>query len=168
VRLDSNEKEISVSSYVLRRMDFDRLTVITKVSALTHTSYIDDVEAIATTDDQLLSQLIGEVSDVVMDEARFSSLYELKASGQKFGSCSNKKNKKLRKRAKFSQSQNIFLMNDMFSNSKSLGDLAKHLFLPFRKPIDENLHKVFLIDFQVALTLCGILVCLVDVLVASY
>jgi hypothetical protein len=107
VRLDSNEKEISVSSYVLRQIDFDRLTVIPKVSALTHTSYIDDVEAIVTTDDQLLSQLIGEVSDVVMDEVRLSSLYKLKASGRKFGSCSNKKNKKPWKRAKVSQFLNI-------------------------------------------------------------
>jgi hypothetical protein len=59
-------------------------------------------EAIATSNGQLLSQLIGEVSDVIMDEARLSSLYELKASGRKFGSCSSKKGKKSKKRAKVS------------------------------------------------------------------
>jgi hypothetical protein len=35
-------------------------------------------------------------------------------------------------------------MNGMFSNSRGLGDLAKHLFLPFRKQVDVILHKVFL------------------------
>jgi hypothetical protein len=39
-----------------------------------------------------------------MDEARMSSLYEMKASGQKFGSCSRKKGKKPRKQAKVSPS----------------------------------------------------------------
>jgi hypothetical protein len=56
----------------------------------------------------------------------------------------------------------------MFLNSRGLGDLAKHLFLPFQKWVDEILHKVFLTAFQVALTLCGILIRFMDVLVASY
>jgi hypothetical protein len=34
----------------------------------------------------------------------------------------------------------------MFLNSRGLGDLAKHLFLPFQKWVDEILHKVG-IDF---------------------
>jgi hypothetical protein len=70
-------------------------------------------------------------------------------------------------------------MNGMFSNNRGLGDLAKHLFfvdcirdhnvdfLLFRIRVDEILHTVFLTPFQAALTLCGILVCLVAVLVAS-
>jgi hypothetical protein len=41
---------------------------------------------------------------VIMDEARLSSLYELKASGRKSGSCSSKKGKKPKKRAKVSPS----------------------------------------------------------------
>jgi hypothetical protein len=85
-------------------MEVDRLTVTPKVSAFSNTSYVDDEEAIATTDGQLLSQLIGEVSDVIMDEARMSSLYEMKASGRKFGSCSRKKGKKPKKQAKVSPS----------------------------------------------------------------
>jgi hypothetical protein len=39
---------------------------------------------------------------VIMDEARLSSLDELKASGRKFGSCSSKKGKKPKKQAKVS------------------------------------------------------------------
>jgi hypothetical protein len=39
---------------------------------------------------QLLSLLITEVTDVVMDEASLSSLYDLKATGQKSGPCLSK------------------------------------------------------------------------------
>jgi hypothetical protein len=97
VKLGCTKKETIVSSNVLRRMEVDHLTVTPKVLAFSNTTYVDDVEVIATTDGQLLSQLIGEVSDVIMDEARMSSLYEMKASAQKFGSCSRKKGKKPRK-----------------------------------------------------------------------
>jgi hypothetical protein len=85
-------------------MEVDRLTVTPKVSTFPNTTYIDDEEEYDTTDGQLLSQLIGDVSDVIMDEARLSSLYELKASGRKSGSCSSKKGKKPKKRAKVSPS----------------------------------------------------------------
>jgi hypothetical protein len=64
----------------------------------------DDEEAADSTDGQLLSQLIGEVSDVIFDEARLSSLYELKASGRKSRSCSGKKGKMPKKQAKVSPS----------------------------------------------------------------
>jgi hypothetical protein len=104
VKLGNNEKEISVSSNALRRMEVDRLTVIPKGSASSHTTYVDEEEAIATSDGQLLSQLIGEVSDVILDEARLSSLYELKATGRKSGSCSNRNGKMPKKRAKVSPS----------------------------------------------------------------
>jgi hypothetical protein len=99
INIGSNDKEISFSSNALRRMEVDRLKVIPKDSAFSCTSYDDDdEEAIATSDGQLLSHLIGEVSDVIMDEAKLSSLYELKASGQK----SSKHGKKPKKRAKVS------------------------------------------------------------------
>jgi hypothetical protein len=104
IKLGSSEKDISISSSVLRRMEVDRLTVTPKVSTFPNTTYIDDEEEYDTTDGQLLSQLIGDVSDVIMDEARLSSLYELKASGRKSGSCSSKKGKKPKKRAKVSPS----------------------------------------------------------------
>jgi hypothetical protein len=104
IKLGFNEKDILVSSNVLRRMEVDRLTVTPKVSTLSHTTYVDEEEAIAQTDGQLLSQLIGEVSDVILDEARLSLLYEQKAYGRKSGSCSKKKGKKPMKRAKVSPS----------------------------------------------------------------
>jgi hypothetical protein len=78
--------------------------VISKVSALSHTTYVHDNKAITTTDGQLLSQLIGKVLDVIMNEARLGLLYELEASGQLSGSCSSKKGKKHKKRIKVSPS----------------------------------------------------------------
>jgi hypothetical protein len=50
VKLGNNEKEISVSSNALRWMEVDRLTVIPKGSASSHTMYVDEEEAIATLD----------------------------------------------------------------------------------------------------------------------
>jgi hypothetical protein len=102
VNIGRNDKEILFSSNALRRMEVDHLMVIPKDSAFSCTTYDDDEEAIATSDGQLLSQLIREVSDVIMDEAKLSSLYELKASGQKSGSCSSRKGKLPKKRAKVS------------------------------------------------------------------
>jgi hypothetical protein len=77
-------------------------TVIPKDSAFSCTTYDDDEEEIFTSDGQLLSHLVGEVSDVIMDEASLSSLYELKASSQKSGSCSSKNGKKPKKWVKVS------------------------------------------------------------------
>jgi hypothetical protein len=47
VKIGSNEKEIVVSSNVLRRMEVDRLTVIAKVSSFSHTTYVDNKEAMS-------------------------------------------------------------------------------------------------------------------------
>jgi hypothetical protein len=102
VNIGSSDKEISFSSNALRRMEVDRLTVIPKDSTFSCTSYDDDEDAIATSDGQILSHLIGEVSYVIMDDARLRSLDELKASSRKSGSCSSKKGKKPKKRAKVS------------------------------------------------------------------
>jgi hypothetical protein len=104
VKIGSTEKEIVVSSNVLRRMEVDRLTVTPKVSTFSNTTYVDDEETSDSFDGQLLSQLIGEVSDMICYEDRLSSLYELKASGQKSRSCSSKKGKMPKKRANASPS----------------------------------------------------------------
>ena len=61
-------------------------------------------EANATSDGQLLSHLIGDVSEVGLDEDGLSSLYELRATGRNSKSNSNKRS---RKRAKFSKSPNV-------------------------------------------------------------
>jgi hypothetical protein len=101
IKLGSNEKEVSVSTRVLRHMEFDCTTVIPKASTLLDSTYLDEEEANATSDGQLLSHLVGEVSEVVLDEEDFYSLLELKASRRKSKSSSNKKP---RKRSKFSKS----------------------------------------------------------------
>jgi hypothetical protein len=82
-------------------MEFDRLPVIPKVSTMLDSTYLDEEEAIATSYGQLLSHLVGEVSEVGLDEEDVYSLYELKASHRKSKSSSNKK---LRKRSKKSKS----------------------------------------------------------------
>jgi hypothetical protein len=84
-------------------MEVDRLTITPKVSTFSNTTYVDDEEASDSFDGQLLSQLIGEVSDVIYDEDMLSS-YELKASGQKSRSCSSKKGKMPKKRVNASPS----------------------------------------------------------------
>ena len=98
LKLGSNKSQVEVSTNVLRHMEYDRLTVIPKASTVLTATYMDEEEANATSDGQLLSHLIGEVSEVGLDEVGLSSLYELTATGRKSKSASNKAS---RKRAKF-------------------------------------------------------------------
>jgi hypothetical protein len=81
ISLGKNSSEINVSANVLRRMEFDRLTVSPKSHNIVDTTETDDEEAIATLDGQLLSSLVGVVSEVDFNESTLGSLYELKASG---------------------------------------------------------------------------------------
>jgi hypothetical protein len=101
ISLGSNANQINVSTRVLRHMEFDRLTVIPKASTQVDTTYLDEEDANTTSDGQLLSHLVGVVSEVGLDEHGLNSLYELKASNRKSKSSSNKKP---RKRSKFSKS----------------------------------------------------------------
>ena len=100
VLLGSSSSHIVVSTRVLRHMEFDRLTVITKASTVLDTPYLDEEEANATADGQLLSHLVGEVSEVGLDEDGLGSLFELKASGRKSKSSSIKKSWKRSKLSK--------------------------------------------------------------------
>ena len=95
--------QVHVSTNVLRHMEFDRLTVIPKVSTGLSSTYDDEDEAIATSDGQLISHLIGEVLDGGLDDDGLSSLYELKASARKSKSTANK----FRKRTKLSKSPTV-------------------------------------------------------------
>ena len=95
----SDKPQVEVSTNVLRHMEFDRLTVIPKASTVLTATYEDEEEANATSDGQLLSHLVGDVSEVGLDEDGLSSLYELTATGRKSKSASNKAS---RRRAKFS------------------------------------------------------------------
>ena len=91
----------SGARYVRRHMEFDRLTVIPKASAMSPATYLDEDDANATSDGQLLSHLVGEVSEVGLDVD--SPLYELKESARKSKSSSNKRSKKRSKLSKVSR-----------------------------------------------------------------
>ena len=57
---------------------------------------VDDDEANATIDGQLLSHLVGEMTEVDMDEVELGSIYDLHASGRKSKSAKDKKKQKKR------------------------------------------------------------------------
>jgi ribosomal protein L28 len=99
VSLGKNDKEVSVSTNALRHMEYDRLKVTPKVLGKSDTSLLDDEELHATVDGQLLKHLVGEVSEVDLDEATLRSVYDLKASGRKSKASSTKKSSFVGKRA---------------------------------------------------------------------
>ena len=101
--LGNSQSQVHVSTNVLRHMEFDRLTVIPKVSTELSSTYDDEDEAIATSYGQLFSHLIGEVLDGGLDDDGLSSLYDLKASGRKSKSSANKS----RKRTKLSKAPTV-------------------------------------------------------------
>ena len=68
---------------------------------------LDDDEVNGTIEGQLLSLLVGEVTEVGMDEDMLGSIYDLYASGQKSKSAKNKKGKNPRKTAKLSKSPSV-------------------------------------------------------------
>jgi hypothetical protein len=72
-------------------MEFDRLAIVPKASTMLESTYLDEDEEIAISDGQVLSHLVGEVSEVGLDDDRLYSLYELKASRRKSKLSSNKK-----------------------------------------------------------------------------
>ena len=100
VNLGRNENEIVVSTNALKHMEYDRLKVYPDASSRSVTTPLEDDEANAIIDGQLLSHLVGEVTEVGMDEDELGSIYDLHASGRKSKSAKDKKNKKMRKTAK--------------------------------------------------------------------
>jgi hypothetical protein len=90
VPLGRSSSDIAVSTSVLKHMEYDRLTVAPKVSAVSDISLIDDEEANATMDGQLLSSLVG----VVLEETELCSLYDLRASGRKSKTSAEKRSRK--------------------------------------------------------------------------
>ena len=104
VSLGRSEDDVLISSRVLRHMEYDRLKCIPKVSVRTSLSLSDDDEdAYASTDGQLLSHLVGDVSEVGLDEAGLGSIFDLKESSRKSKS-STKKNCRPVKKAKLAKS----------------------------------------------------------------
>ena len=97
VKLGRNENEIIVSANALKHVEYDRLKVYPCASSRSVTTPLDDEDANATIDGQLLSHLVGEVTEVDMDETELGSIYDLHASGRKSKYTKDRKNKKVRK-----------------------------------------------------------------------
>ena len=104
VSLGKNEKDISISTSTLKHLEYDRLKVTPRVSSQSYVSHTDDKELHATSDGQLLSHLVGAISDVGLDEPGLSSLIELTSSGRTSKTARSKKDSKSHKRAKCSKS----------------------------------------------------------------
>ena len=68
VSLGNNENDISVSTNALRHLEYDRLKVTPRVFSKSFTSHLDEEELHATSDGQLLAHVVGEVSDVGLEE----------------------------------------------------------------------------------------------------
>jgi hypothetical protein len=94
IKLGKNLNEINFSSNILRHMEFDSITVGPKLLNAVDNTDLDDEEANATMDGQLISSLVSIVSEGDLNEAMLGSLYELQASSRKSKSSSNKKPKK--------------------------------------------------------------------------
>jgi hypothetical protein len=107
-------------------MEYDRLTIDPKLRNVVDNTDLDEEEVNATLDGQLLSSLVGVVSEIDLNEATLGSLYELKAFGQKSKKSLNKKSSRAGCSSKI---KNCVIMNGMFSNSRGLRDLAKHLYI---------------------------------------
>jgi hypothetical protein len=100
VHLGNNDREIQVSASALKHMEFDRLTVTPSASIKSVAAPLDDDSMYATSDGQLLSHLVGEVTEVGLDEDGIGSLIDLYASSRKSKSAKNRKSKESRKLAK--------------------------------------------------------------------
>ena len=98
--MGKNEKEILISANALRDMEIDHVKVYPNAKSRPATSTLDEDEATGTVDGQLLSHLVGEVSEVALDETGLGSIYDLQASGRKSKNASAKKNQKARKVSK--------------------------------------------------------------------
>jgi hypothetical protein len=100
---------VSVSAKALKHMEFDRIkcTPVSKSKSDTSHTSDDDDDAYAISDGQLLSHIVGEVSEVGLDDAMLGSCYELKATERKSRASSFKKSAWPNKKAKLSKSNNV-------------------------------------------------------------
>ena len=94
VSLGSNAKERSVSALILKNIEVDRFKVSPKNKLNEHLtdSDLDEEEVDAHYDGQLLNHLVGDVSEVGLDDTRLESFIDLTAKERK--SKSAKKTKK--------------------------------------------------------------------------
>ena len=95
VSMEKNNNEINLSVGALKHMEIDRLKVSPKCNnALPNPETEDDDEADAKYDGPLISHLVGEVTEVGLDDARPGSMFcDFAASSRKSKSHSSKKKK---------------------------------------------------------------------------
>ena len=107
--LGSSVDAISVSTKALRRMEFDRLKFSPmQLSKSEHSfSVEDDEEVYAVSDGQLLNHLVGEVSEVGLDDVALGSCIELQATDRKSRTSSLKRNAWPNKKPKISKSSMV-------------------------------------------------------------
>ena len=97
-----------MSTNALRHMEFDRLKCTPKILSKSDISLIDDDDEVyANTDGQLLSHLVGEVSEVGLDEAVLGTVFDLQASCRKSKSSSYKKFSRPSKKAMVTKLHNV-------------------------------------------------------------
>jgi hypothetical protein len=100
VSLGTTSDEISVSANVLRQTELDRLTVVPNDSTVLESSVIDDDEEDDILDGQLLSAIIGNISEVDLEHSELSSVYDLNASTRGSRSSAGKKSRRYSKGSK--------------------------------------------------------------------
>jgi hypothetical protein len=105
--LGKNDKDILVSVKALKRIEYDRVVVTPKDILHLTDSELDDDEHEMAHDGVLLSHLVGDVSEVGLDECSQASMYDLMASSRKSKSQSRKKHKKPSKRARVTKSPTV-------------------------------------------------------------
>jgi hypothetical protein len=96
ISMGRHSDEISVSANVLRHLECDHLMVTSKVS----TGLEEEADVVS--DDQLLSALVGSITEVDLQQSGLSSLYDLKASRR---SCKSSAEKKSRQNGKANKSE---------------------------------------------------------------
>ena len=102
-----NEKEVLVSANALRHMEIDRVKATPSVLSTPISHSLDDDEATDNVDGQLLSHIVGDVSEVSLDETTLGSVYDLRASSRKSKKSSVRKNVKSRKVTKPNKSPKV-------------------------------------------------------------
>jgi hypothetical protein len=100
VSLGSRSDEILASGNVLRQTELDRLTVASNGSTEPATSIVDDDEDDDILDGQLLSAIIGSVTEVDLEHSELSSVYDLNASARGSRSSAGKKSRRYGKNTK--------------------------------------------------------------------
>jgi hypothetical protein len=106
VSLGSSINSISVSANALRGVEFDRIILTPTILSKSDTSLSedDDEEVYAVSDGQLLTHLVGEVSEVGLDDGMLHSCIELQAAERKSRLSSIKINAWPNKKAKVTRS----------------------------------------------------------------